>query len=112
MSVDRKAAIRQFKQRVPSRGVYALRCVASNQVWVGTAPDLEAKRNSVAFQLRNALHRDPALKAASTTHGEAAFQFEILETLEADTPALLIRDLLTKKSKDWQARLGALPINL
>jgi hypothetical protein len=107
---DRKEAIRQFKERVVARGVFALRCLASNQIWVGTAPDLDARRNAIFFQLRHGAHRDRALQAAWTAHGHAAFQFEILETLDEDTSPLLVKDLLTQKSKDWLTRLGALPL--
>jgi hypothetical protein len=43
-------------------------------------------------------------------HGEQTFQYEILEELEGDLPALAIPDLLKEKQHYWIAQLGALPV--
>jgi len=106
-SIDRKAAIRDYKDRPPMGGAFALRCPASDRVWVGTSRNLDAARNGVLFILRQGQHRDRALQEEWTTHGEAAFQFEVLETLDADVSPYLVADLLKDKKREWATRLVA-----
>ena len=36
----RKAAVSAYKERKATAGVYAIRCAATDEQWVGTAPDL------------------------------------------------------------------------
>jgi hypothetical protein len=36
-TAQRKAAIRKFKERKPHVGVFAVRCAAAAQTWVGSA---------------------------------------------------------------------------
>jgi hypothetical protein len=37
---ERKAAVSAYKERKAVAGVYAIRCAATDEQWVGTAPDL------------------------------------------------------------------------
>ena len=107
MTRSRKLAIDQYKMRLPERGVYALRCVASGRVWVGASPNLGAARNSTWFLLRNGDHRDRGLQAEWRTHGEDGFQFDVLEMLDADLAQVLVPDVLKEKRRDWARRLDA-----
>ena len=103
---------RELKTRKVSRGVFALRCTATRQVWVDTAPNLDAARNGLWFFLQNGLHRDPVLQAAWRAHGEQAFRYEVLETLEDTVPSVLVADLLKDKKSHWTAKYKALPIGV
>lgn len=103
-SVNRKAAIDEFKSRKPHRGVFAVRCAASGHAWVGASPNLDAARNGLWFMLRLGTHRDPALQAEWQVHGEPAFAFEVLEELEGDVLPMLVQDLLKQKKSAWAAR--------
>ena len=76
---ERKEAARQFKERKPSPGVYALRCSTTGRAWVDSSPNLDAAQNSQFFQLRQRLHRNKELQAEWNAHGEASFRFEVLE---------------------------------
>jgi hypothetical protein len=105
--IDRKAAIRDYKERQPERGVFRLSCQVSESCWVGAAMDLNAARNSTLFQLRNNSHRDPRLQSEWNAHGEEMFRFEVLETLDADLECVLVPDTLKEKKKAWAARLSA-----
>lgn len=107
MVVDRKAVIREFKERKPVRGIYALRCTATNRVWVGATPNLGAAENAQLFTLRHASHRNLALQADWDAHGESAFSYEVLETLDDDTAPMLVHDLLKRKLQEWADRLSA-----
>ena len=104
---SRKAAIRDFKLRPPNRGVFAVRCTASGHVWVGASPNLDAARNATVAALRMGSHRERAIQDAWNAHGEAAFQFEILETLDPDLVAMSVGDTLKAKKREWAERLSA-----
>jgi hypothetical protein len=98
---DRKEAARQFKERKPSPGIYALRCTATGRTWVDSSSNLDAAQNSQFFQLRHRLHRNKELQAEWNAHGEASFRFEVLEKLPEDTPSLNLRDLLAERKQAW-----------
>lgn len=102
--IDRKEAAREFKERKPTPGVYELRCLITGAAWVDSSTNLDAIRNNQFFQLRNSLHRNKPLQAEWNTHGETAFEFNILETLPDDTPELNLRDLLAQRKQSWTER--------
>jgi hypothetical protein len=106
-ALDRKAAIRAYKERPTERGVFSFRCVPTGERWVGGSRDLYASRNSLPFTLRLGRHRARTLQAAWNTHDEGAFQFEVLEVLADDTPALVLADELKRAVGEWAAKLGA-----
>ena len=108
MSRDyRKEAIRKFKERQPSRGVFAMRCTATGQVWVGSFANLEAMRNRLWFSLRLGSHRDPTLQDEWNTHGEHTFRYEILEKFDDDLSAIELNDRLKDRKHQWAVQLGA-----
>ena len=103
----KKEAVRKFKEQKPLQGVYAVRCTASGRVWVGTSRNLDATRNGCWFCLRTGSHIDKSLQEEWNAHGEPAFQYEIVETLEGDSHPLAVADLLKEKGKHWVAELSA-----
>jgi len=105
--IDRKQAIKEYKERKPLRGAFAVRCSVTHQSWVGSSPNLNAARNSVWFALRQGLHRDPTLQAAWNAHGEEQFHFEILDELDDDVSRVNLGDILKQKKKHWANELGA-----
>jgi hypothetical protein len=106
-SVDRKALIREYKERQTERGVFSVRCLPTGEVWVGSSRNLYASRNALLFTLRLGQHRESTLQTAWNTHGERAFQFDVLEVLDEDTPALLLTDRLKGARREWAERLHA-----
>jgi hypothetical protein len=108
---DRKAAIAAYKERKAPAGIYALRCAASGQVWVGASPDLDKIQNRLWFGLRLGNDPHPDLQAAWNRHGGDAFAFEILERLpedEAESGAPFLRQaVLRERAASWRDRLGA-----
>jgi hypothetical protein len=48
-----------------------------------------------------------SLQAEWNAHGEAAFEYRILETLKDDPHPLALADLLKEKKKLWIAQLRA-----
>ena len=53
---SRKEAVRQYKEKKPSIGIYAVRCTATGRVWVGSSLNLEATKNRCWFSLRGGMH--------------------------------------------------------
>jgi hypothetical protein len=105
--MDRKQAAKEFKERKVARGVFGVRCTATGETWVDSSPNLGAARNGLWFQLRTGLHRDKRLQSEWNAHGEASFDFEILETLGDDVSHINARDLLRNKKLEWAAKLNA-----
>jgi hypothetical protein len=70
---DRKAAIAAFKKRKTAAGVFAVRCAASGQTWVGQTLNLDTVQNRIWFSLRVGGNANPDLKSAWVAHGAGAF---------------------------------------
>jgi len=105
---EKKAAAAAWKERKAPAGVYALRCTASGECWVGKANDLDAieKRLMFAVKLASTPHR--TLLAAARAHGGEAFAFERLELFEDEDAGPELRDaLLKKRAEIWRQELGA-----
>ncbi len=107
MPVDKREARRQFKLKKIPRGVFAIRCSASNQVWVSGSRDLNASHTGAWFMLRLGSHHNKQLQTAWNTHGANAFHYEILEQFDDDLAPMLLNDSLRDRQKHWLHELGA-----
>lgn len=104
----RRDAIREYKERKITHGVFAVRCAASGESWVGVAPNVGQMQHRIWFGLRQGGHPNPAMRAAWAAHGEAAFIFEVLEEIDTDDLGPLGRDSLLKaRTAHWRTELGA-----
>ena len=109
-SVNRKEAAKEFKARKVPKGIFAIRCRTTGAVWVDSSSNLDAARNGAWFQLRGGLHRDKRLQNEWNACGEEAFDFEVLETLDPDLPAVGIADILRDKKRNWAAEVRGHPL--
>jgi hypothetical protein len=107
MTIDRKAAAAAWKQRKPSPGIYAIRCTASGEVWVGQFPDLASVRTRHWFALRLGSHANRAMQAAWNTHGESMMLFETLELLKAEEDPVTLSSQLRDAMRRWRGLLDA-----
>jgi hypothetical protein len=98
---ERKEAARAFRERKPSAGVYAIRCITSGGIWVESSLNLDAAENGQFFQLRNGLHRNKEMQAAWKAEGEKSFSFNVMERLPEDVPTLNLSDLLLERKRYW-----------
>jgi len=105
--MDRKEAAKQFKEQKVPQGIFAIRCRPSGATWVDGSRNLNASRNRSWVELRSGHHRDKPLQAEWNTHGEEAFDFEILETLDQDVSPIVVHDLLNKQKAHWTTELKA-----
>ena len=109
---ERKALLRAYKERKVEAGVYAVRCAATGQVWVGATPDLSTRQNGVWFSLRLGSHREPTLQAAWNAHGADAFVFEPVEVIDAEGLDRFGRTSRLKDRRDhWIETLSAKGLN-
>lgn len=108
----RKALLRAYKERKVEAGVYAVRCQASGEVWVGSTPDLYTRQSGVWFTLRLGSHREPSLQAAWNAYGADAFVFEPVETIDAEGLDAFGRASRLKDRRDhWVGTLNARGLN-
>lgn len=107
---SRKELIREFKERKPLLGAYAVRCTVTGRVWVGASRNLDATKNGCWFCLRNGSHMEKSLQEEWNAQGESSFQYEILDELDEDVRPLAVDDLLKEKKNAWVAELGAQPL--
>jgi hypothetical protein len=89
---DKKAAVAAYKERKVAAGIFVVRCTATDQQWVGRAPDLGTIQNRLWFTLRHGSAPHQSLQAAWRTHGAESFGFDILEQLEDEKSLSARRD--------------------
>jgi hypothetical protein len=110
MDKNRKRDIaRQYKEREKSQGIFAVRCTATGETWVGSTPDLETRQNGIWAALRWGRHPNAEMQSSWNAHGEESFAFEIVEEVRDDNP-LLIPALLKERSLHWIREFSGGPI--
>lgn len=80
--MDRKRAIREYKNSHRPMGVYQIRNTVNDKVWVDSSINVPAKFNRYRLQLNAGSHMSRSLQADWNELGEGAFEFELLEPLE------------------------------
>ena len=106
MDKQRRRDIAQaYKDRKVPVGVFSLRCDPTGETWLGMSRNLEGAANGVLFGLRMGSHRNRALQAAWTAHGEAAFTYAVVERLDEDLTAIGREDWLKARLRHWIAAL-------
>jgi hypothetical protein len=104
----RRQAVRDYKERKVPTGIYAVRCVATGEAWVGSSPNLEQQQNRIWFGLKQGGFPNRSLLAAWAAHGEAAFSFEVLDAIDDEGLEDYGRaSLLKDRDAHWREVLGA-----
>ncbi|MGB8841057.1 MAG: GIY-YIG nuclease family protein [Aliidongia sp.] len=104
---DRKAAIVAYKERKTVSGIYAVRCAASGQVWVGQAPNIGTIQTRIWFGLRHRSSPNRDLQDAWNSHGADSIVFEELERLDEEELTYIRSALLRDRAAHWRATLAA-----
>ena len=107
MTSDRTAAIAAYKERKTVAGIFAIRCNASAQAWVGQTPNPDKIQNRIWFTLRQGSHTCRSLQAAWTTNGPEDLTFAECERLKDEETSYIRDALLMERLKHWRAQLGA-----
>ncbi|MGE0281410.1 MAG: GIY-YIG nuclease family protein [Rhizobiaceae bacterium] len=106
-TIDRKAAVAEYKKRKAPAGIYAVRCTATGEAWVGRTFDLEKVQTRLWFGLRTDANVHPAMQAVWNAHGADSFSFEQLEAIDEDLSAYGRDATLKDRLAYWRAELGA-----
>jgi len=104
---ERKAAIAAYKKREDAFGIFAVRCAASGEAWVGPSLSLDSVKNRIWFGLRTGSHPNQEMQRAWSTHGANSFSFEAIERLDPDEPTFVRDSQLKERAAYWRATLQA-----
>ncbi len=106
MKQSRKDLVREYKERKPRPGIFAVRCAPSEETWVGAARNLDTQKNGIWFQLKMGAYVNAELQAAWNAHGADAFAFDTLEEV-SDENEQIVDLLLKERAAFWRNKLGA-----
>jgi hypothetical protein len=104
---ERKAAIAAYKEQKVIAGIYAVRCVPTGKLWIGSAPNLATIQNRVWFALRQNAGANRALQSAWNESGADAFTFEIVERLDEESSPYFQATALKDRLQYWRSELKA-----
>tara|TARA_R110000824_G_scaffold118960_14_gene272094 strand:+ start:216288 stop:216632 length:345 start_codon:yes stop_codon:yes gene_type:complete len=109
MDKDRKRQIvRDFKEREVTPGIFAVRCLVTDERWLGPSRNLDVQQNGIWFQLKMGNHRVTAMQVAWNTHGENNLVYEIVERIEdEDMTPYLLQSLLKERLAFWREKWSA-----
>lgn len=79
--MNRKELKREYKQTLRRMGVFQIRNLANDKVFIGSSLNLDGIFNRHEFQLKMGGHPNKTLQADWNEFGAENFEFEILEEL-------------------------------
>jgi len=107
MNTSQRQLARQYKERKPPMGVYVIRDLVDQQVFVGASLDVDGAINRHRFELKLAGHRNRALAHAWRSHGADNFVFEVIDRLKpSDEPGYDCKRELAALLAMWTEELG------
>lgn len=107
-NVDRKAMVREYKERKAIAGVYRVRNLQSGRCLLGASADVPAMLNRHHAQLKFGSSPDKELQADWKALGADAFAFETVDELPPrDAPGGNIEDDLRVLKSLWLEKLQA-----
>jgi hypothetical protein len=104
---QKKAAIAAYKERDDAIGIFAVRCTASGEVWVGPSLNLDTIKNRLWFGLRMGNAANADMQRAWSSYGADSFIFEVLERLDPEELVFVRDGQLKGRAAHWRATLGA-----
>lgn len=107
----RREAVQAYKEKKVLQGIFAVRCAATGETWLGMSRNLDAQQNSIWFSLRMGSHRNKPLQAAWTGNGEAAFSLEVIEVVDTEKLSPYMRESrLKERLAHWLGEMSAQPL--
>jgi group I intron endonuclease len=71
-----------LKHLPKSSGVYQIKCLSSNKIYIGSAVNIHNRRQHHRMFLRRGKHQNAYLQSAWDKYGENSFEFSVLEFTE------------------------------
>ena len=78
---DKKELKREYKENPPAMGVYQIRNLVNEKIFVGSTLNLTGIFNRYKFQLDVGSHQNKSLQTDWTKFGAENFSFEVLEEI-------------------------------
>ncbi|MBO0329189.1 GIY-YIG nuclease family protein [[Muricauda] lutisoli] len=82
--MTRKELKDQYKQMKFPMGVFQIKNISNNRVFIDNSPDMESKWNRHKMELKFGNHRNKDLQADWNRYGEENFTFEVLSELKIE----------------------------
>lgn len=107
LRADRRELCRQYKESPPPMGVYVVRNLVNQRVFVGASANPGGALNRLRFELGQQSHRNARLQADWSTHGAGNFRCEVIDTVrKSDDPAFDPKAELAALHALWCQELG------
>jgi group I intron endonuclease len=104
--IDRKEAIRAYKEAPKPAGVFQIKNLVNGKVYLGSSLNLNGPLNRAKFELQNKMHRIAELQKDYDELGPDKFSFDILEVVTPkDDPYFNLEDELTLLEAIWIEKL-------
>jgi len=111
--VDRKEAVRRYKENPPPAGVFVVRNVAEGMVLIGATPNVAGRLNRERFALEMGSHTSKQLQADWNRLGADAFVIEVLDEIEEpEDPGTDLKEELEELRQMWIEKLELKPEQL
>jgi len=108
MPIDRKEAVRQYKETPRTMGVLIIRNKTTGKALVGSSTDVPARLNRHRAALQFGKHPNTELQNDWNTLGAEAFEFAALDTLKpSEERAADPSDDLAVLEAMWREKLAA-----
>ena len=80
--MNKKELKKKYKQTVQPMGIYQIKNIENQKIFIGSSKNLPGKLNSAKFQLQNNSHINRELQRDFSVYGEGKFIFEVIDYLE------------------------------
>lgn len=108
--MDRKEAIRRYRETPRPAGIYRVTHTPSGRVLLGASPDAAARLRRIRAQLEMSTHPSGELQRDWDTDGESAFVLGVLDVLPpSQDPQANVNDDLETLLDLWTERLDIEP---
>lgn len=105
--MDKKKEMKlAYKENPLPMGVYQIKNNNNGKIFVASSMNIPGSFNSHRFQLKFNVHRNMALQEDWQLHGDSAFTFEILETIDPEElPKEYWREAVSEMEELWLENL-------
>lgn len=80
--MDKKELKKQYKQTLQPMGIFQIKNLVNEKIFIGSSSNIEGKLNSIKFQLEMDSYVNRELQKDFTKFGANKFIFEIIDILE------------------------------
>jgi hypothetical protein len=102
----REELLRQFSDRPPQNGIFALKNAVTGEAWVGVSRNLDTQINGLRVRLNSNQFMNKDVQASWNAHGEDAFSYEVIERF-VETDPYVLELKRSERAAYWREQLNA-----